>query len=128
MLFVFIILIFNYNKFINGETNLLILSLRSGAGIDGFQNRCSNIVFGELDWSPQVHEQAIGRLYREGQKEKVMAFYLVSEFGSDPLMVDLLGIKASQSNSIMDPLVNHSKVDIDNSRIKMLANNILDKH
>lgn len=118
----------NYNKFINGETNLLILSLRSGAGIDGFQNRCSNIVFGELDWSPQVHEQAIGRLYREGQKEKVMAFYLVSEFGSDPLMVDLLGIKASQSNSIMDPLVNHSKVDIDNSRIKMLANNILDKH
>ncbi len=119
----------SYNKFVNGESNLLILSLRSGAGIDGFQKRCSNIIFGELDWSPQVHEQAIGRLYREGQTESVMAFYLVSEFGSDPLMIDLLGIKASQSDSIINQTNNILATNLagDESRLKMLANKVLEK-
>ena len=116
----------NVDKFINGDSNLLILSLRSGAGLDGLQKRSSIVVFGELDWSPQVHEQVIGRLYREGQTESVMAFYLVSEFGSDPLIIDLLGVKSSQSNSILNP----KDDDIlfkssDESRLKILAENIL---
>ena len=116
----------NVDKFINGDSNLLILSLRSGAGLDGLQKRSSIVVFGELDWSPQVHEQVIGRLYREGQNERVMAIYLVSEFGSDPLIIDLLGVKSSQSNSILNP----KDDDIlfkssDESRLKTLAENIL---
>lgn len=118
----------NVQKFINGESNLLILSLRSGAGLDGLQKRASIVVFGELDWSPQVHEQVIGRLFREGQKEKVMAIYLVSNFGSDPLMIDLLGVKSSQSNSILNPEIEDSMLKTsDNSRLKLLAEKILQK-
>ncbi len=45
--------------FCSGETNLLILSLRSGAGLDGLQARSHTAVFGELDWSPKVHEQCL---------------------------------------------------------------------
>lgn len=117
----------NVNKFISGESDLLILSLRSGAGLDGLQKRSSIVVFGELDWSPQVHEQVIGRLYREGQTESVMAIYLVSDFGSDPLMIDLLGVKASQSNSILNPENNELILNQQNdeSRLTLLAKNIL---
>lgn len=115
----------NVKNFIDGKSDLLILSSRSGAGLDGLQKRSSIVVFGELDWSPQVHEQVIGRLYREGQTENVMAIYLVSEFGSDPLIVDLLSVKSSQSNAIMNPeseeLLNYS----DNTRMKELALRVL---
>lgn len=68
----------------------MLMSLRSGVGLDGIQKRCSTIVFGELDWSPGIHRQCAGRLDREGQQRQVMAIYLCSESGSDPLIIDLL--------------------------------------
>lgn len=114
-------------KFMARETNLFIMSLRSGAGLDGLQGHCSTVVFGELDWSPKVHEQVIGRLDREGQAEQVTAIYLNSEDGSDPPMVDLLGIKASQSTGIVDPGRVFEPVTSDVSRMKALALQYLSK-
>lgn len=35
-------------RFLAGETNVFIISLRSGAGLDGLQHRCSTILIG--DW------------------------------------------------------------------------------
>lgn len=90
-------------KFMDGETNLMIISLRSGVGLDGLQGRCKIVVIGELDWSPQVHHQLIGRVDRDGQTEQVTAIYLVSNDGSDPEVIDTLGLKASQSNDIINP-------------------------
>lgn len=91
-------------KFMSGETNLFIISLRSGIGLDGLQHRCKTVIFGELDWSPKVHEQVVGRVDRDGQKEQVTAYYLLTEYGSDPLMKKVLGLKNSQATGIMDPL------------------------
>lgn len=53
--------------FIRGDAKVLIMSLRSGAGVDGLQGMCRTVVFGELDWSPGVHEQCVGRVHRDGQ-------------------------------------------------------------
>jgi hypothetical protein len=113
--------------FIDGATNLLILSLRSGAGLDGLQKRGSTVVFGELDWSPQVHKQVIGRLRRPGQSQQVDAIYLHSNFGSDPLMIEVLGVKASQARNIVDPLAGAETVFSDESRIQALARQYLEK-
>lgn len=107
--------------FCSGETNLLILSLRSGAGLDGLQMRSHTVIFGELDWSPKVHEQAVGRLQRPGQTEQVDVFYLVSNGGSDPAVLRVLGLKASQSHGIVDPLTAPSDQVSDATRIKQLA-------
>ena len=52
--------------FTTGDSRVMMLSLRSGAGLDGLQQHCRDVVFGELDWSPQVHYQVIGRLRRRG--------------------------------------------------------------
>jgi SNF2 family DNA or RNA helicase len=113
--------------FINGETNLFIISLRSGIGLDGLQKRSSIVVIGELDWSPKVHDQLIGRLDRDGQEEQVTAIFLTSEYGSDPLIIDMLGIKASQSHNIINPLQSVDEQYTDESRIKLLAQKYLSK-
>lgn len=88
--------------FVEGEAEILILSLRSGAGLDGLQKVASLVVFGELDWSPQVHDQFIGRLNRDGQENGVTAVFLVADTGSDPVMASVLGLKREQSEGIVD--------------------------
>lgn len=115
-------------RFLSGESNLMIMSLRSGVGLDGLQKRCKYVVFGELDWSPAVHEQVTGRLHRDDGDDldiNVTAVYLVSDGGSDPLIVDLLGIKQSQAVGIVDPLAAPTRVHSDTSRIQALAQYVL---
>lgn len=84
-------------------------------------------MIGELDWSPQVHHQVIGRLDREGQKKPVMAIYLCSDSGSDPLIVDLLGLKSSQAQGVIDPGLGIQQVHSDQTRMQLLVQKFLKK-
>jgi SNF2 family DNA or RNA helicase len=112
--------------FLSGETNCFIISLRSGIGLDGLQKRCNTVVIAELDWSPKVHDQVIGRVDRDGQTNQVTVIYLVVNCGSDPLIIDLLGLKSSQSHGIMNPLdIEIHNQTSDETRIKMLAQQYL---
>lgn len=113
--------------FLAGETNIFIMSLRSGAGLDGLQARCSTMIFGELDWSPGVHHQCLGRLDREGQLDPVTGIFLVAEDGSDPPMVDLLSLKASESSQIIDPGLGVQPTHSDGSRLQTLVQRYLTK-
>jgi len=114
-------------RFMAGETNVLILSLHSGAGLDGLQERCSVVLHGELDWSPKMHEQVTGRLDREGQKNPVLSVYLVSQDGSDPPIIELLGVKAAQADGITDPdRVFQANVP-DTGRMRLLVDRYLPK-
>ncbi|MDM8356620.1 SNF2-related protein [Pandoraea communis] len=115
------------DRFMAGDTNVLIMSLRSGAGVDDLQHRCSVVVFGELDWSPGIHQQVIWRLDREGQQHPVTAFFLVTDEGSDPPMMDVLGIKASEARQIIDPHVGVQRTDNDTSNLRKLVERYLAK-
>jgi len=109
-------------QFTSGQSRLLVMSLRSGSGVDGLQAVCSRAVIGELDWSPGAIEQCIGRVHRDGQQSPVFAYYLVSALGADPVMEDVLGLKAAQIEGVRDPegeLVVAKEVDPDH--IKKLA-------
>lgn len=115
--------------FLSGRSQVLIMSLRAGAGIDGLQKACRTVVFGELDWSPSVHEQFTGRVFRDGQKDPVVAYYLTADSGSDPVIADVLGIKRGQLDGIRDPsapLVAANQTDPD--RMKKLAEHYLKRH
>jgi SNF2 family DNA or RNA helicase len=90
--------------FLKGQARVLMMSLRSGAGLDGLQLACRTVVFGELDWSPGVHEQCVGRLHRDGQSTSVLAYYLISGEGSDPVMAEVLGLKRAQIEGVRDPV------------------------
>ncbi len=93
----------SFKRFVEGDAKVIIISLRSGAGLDGLQFVSRTVVVGELDWSPAVMHQDIGRVHRDGQTEPVMAYYLTADEGSDPVIADVLGIKDAQSSGIIDP-------------------------
>lgn len=93
------------NRFKDPESpcRVLFMSVRSGAGLDGLQFGCHVGVFAELDWSPKVHHQAEGRLARDGQEEKVLVYYMVSDQGADPTMMEVLEAKLQQSEPLINP-------------------------
>lgn len=112
--------------FISGESRVLIMSLRSGAGVDGLQHVCNTIVFGELDWSPGVHEQCMGRPHRDGQQEACQAYFLVSEEGSDPIVAEVLGLKREQIEGVRNPGENLiERRDIGENQLRHLAQEFL---
>lgn len=86
-------------RFMQGETNLCCVSLRSAAGLN--LQRATCVVFGELDWSPAVHSQAEDRAHRIGQEDSLLCYYLVSPRGSDQDMQEALGLKVSQFLALM---------------------------
>lgn len=116
------------SRFTSGETNLLIMSLRSGAGVDGLQHRCATVVFGELDWSPGAMDQCVGRVHRDGQSRPVSAYYLAASDGCDPYMIDVLGVKREQMEGVRDPdaeLV--EALEVDPNHVRKLAEQYLSR-
>lgn len=112
------------------KCRILIMSLRSGSGVDGLQTASRTAVFGELDWSPQVHTQAIGRVRRDGMgEEPPIAYYLTADEGSDPSIMETLQIKRQQSEPMITPdgkLMPGAAPD--RSRARTLATAILGGH
>lgn len=115
--------------FIRRETNLMIISLRSGEGLDGLQQVCRTCVHGELDWSPGVHEQCTGRIDRPGQERRVVSYYLLAESGSDPVIADVLGVKRAQIEGVRNPHRSDvlERIDRSGEHIKQLAKRYLEK-
>ena len=116
------------DAFVNGNAQVLIMSLRSGAGVDGLQSVCSTAVFGELDWSPGVAEQCIGRVDRDGQDTPCNAYFLVSEAGADPIMAEVLGVKREQIEGVRNPdaeLI--ERIESGENNIRRLAEQFLTK-
>lgn len=113
--------------FISGKTNLLIMSLRSAAGLHGLQERCAFVVFGELDWSPGIHHQVIERLNRDGQSRPVTALFLVADEGSDPPVMEVLGLKASEAYKVTDPFAAAPANSNDPSHLRRLVDQYLEK-
>lgn len=89
-------------EFIEGDAQIFIISVRSGAGLDGLQRACNTVVFGELDWSPHVMDQVVARLDRDGQTKHVQAYYLTIPDGADPFMIQVLGTKRSQHEGLVE--------------------------
>jgi SNF2 family DNA or RNA helicase len=88
--------------FIEGDARIFMISLRSGAGLDGLQRVCDTVVFGELDWSPHVMDQVLARVDRDGQTKHVQGYYLTIPDGADPFMIQVLGTKRSQHDGLVE--------------------------
>ena len=101
---------------------------RSGAGVDGLQGSSNVVVFGEIDWSPGVHEQCCGRVHRDGQDDPCSAYFLISDQGSDPIMAEVLGIKRDQIEGVRNPdSALAERVDTGENNIRRLAREFLAK-
>lgn len=91
-------------RFADGKAKVIMIGLRSSAGLDGLQAKGTCCVFAELDWSPAVHSQAEDRLHRIGSREQedLACYYLTSSATYDEAVIEVLGVKASQFRGLMD--------------------------
>lgn len=118
-----------FTAFTEGDARVLIASLRAGAGLDGLQEACRVCVFGELDWSPGIHRQCIGRLHRDGQADPVVAYFLIAEDGSDPVVAEVLNVKRMQSDPLIDPNAEALEAAVGTEdRIRSLAQAVRSRH
>jgi SNF2 family DNA or RNA helicase len=109
-------------RFCKGDSQVIIISLRSAAGLDGLQYASRIVVHGELDYSPGVHEQCDTRVFRDGQAAPVLAYYLESDEGSDPIVSTILKKKGEQLEGIRDPDVEFfAKLQTSGDHVKQLA-------
>jgi SNF2 family DNA or RNA helicase len=116
------------HAFMQGDCRILLMSLRAGAGTDGLQSVCKVGVFAELDWSPGVHHQCITRFWRDEQDEPSMAYFLLAEDGSDPVVSEIVGVKKGQVEGVTDPdaaLI--EALETDPGNMKALAQAYLEK-
>lgn len=113
--------------FISGKSDVLLISLRSGAGLDGLQKRCSTLIVGEMDWSNAVVDpQLVGRIDRPGQTaEEITMLIPYVNYGSDPVLMQVNAFKKDQQRGINDPGAVLQPVHTDESRFKMLAKQFL---
>jgi hypothetical protein len=117
------------NAFVTGKTNLMIISHASGAGLDGLQHRCTTGVMGELAWTNAQHLQLEGRYHRDGQQKPCITHYLVSEYGLDPIMSQVIAEKKEQSSGILHMgATNDSVVDFRESIRKLAEGLVLGQH
>lgn len=116
------------DAFCTGDANVILISLRSGAGLDGLQySGCNDVVHAELDWSPEVHNQGTGRVDRDGKPEPTTAWFLHAEAGSDPALMGALGVKRQQAKGIVDPTGEAPEPTPEPQRMIELAKRVLGK-
>lgn len=63
-----------------GKVDVLAGTIASlGEGVDGLQYRTNQVVMLDRDWRPGINDQAIGRVRRSGQTERVVVHHLFNE-------------------------------------------------
>jgi superfamily II DNA or RNA helicase len=77
------------------NTNFLISTEAGGEGIN-LQRKCHIMVNFDLPWNPMRLVQRIGRLYRYGQKKRVVVFNLHSPDTADEQVMDLMYTRIDQ--------------------------------
>jgi superfamily II DNA or RNA helicase len=58
-------------RFIDGDVDVLIATQAISEGVNGLQDRCSNLIFNTVPWTHALYEQIVGRVVRTGQKNPV---------------------------------------------------------
>lgn len=82
-------------------SNLLIGQIHT-AGVGITLHRASTVLFGEPDYSPSVVSQAIARVHRYGQKNSVLAVFIVVKNSIDSKVVKRLVSKLNDFEKVLD--------------------------
>lgn len=87
-----------------GELNILLAHPASAAYGLNLQAGGSHIVWFGLNWSLELYQQANARLYRQGQKERVIIHHLTVEDSVDELVMSALESKSDTQDALLNAL------------------------
>jgi superfamily II DNA or RNA helicase len=74
--------------FVGGKANILLAQIHSlSHGVDGLQHVCADVLFMQPVWSRDAAEQAVGRVWRQGQTKPVTVTTLVCDDTLDDVVM-----------------------------------------
>lgn len=90
------------NKFIDDDSCKVFLGNMRAAGIGINLVNASHVIMMNFPFTPDQIEQAQKRLHRPGQKDTVNVYYTIAKGTIDEHILDLMGGKAEDINSLID--------------------------
>ena len=96
---------FQIQRFLSGDTDVLILNSRMGSGVDGLQDRARIGIFVSNSTNPTDRAQAEGRLYRSGQSRGVQIVDMIAEGTLDGPQLELLKSHNDLSASMIEKIL-----------------------
>ena len=91
--------------FKTGQRQILIAQKNTlSHGVDGLQHVCADLLFYQPIWSADSTEQAIGRVWRQGQTQPVTITYLIADQTIDDLVMVRVDGKAINMKTFMEYL------------------------
>lgn len=87
-----------------GKVNILLAHPASAAYGLNLQAGGSHIVWFGLNWSLELYQQANARLYRQGQRDRVIIHHLVVNDSVDELVIAALDDKERTQDALLDAL------------------------
>lgn len=92
-------------RFQNDPTCTVFLGSLSAAGVGHTLTAASHLIFAEVDWTPSVLQQAEDRIYRIGQRLRVLIQYLVLAGSLDATMIKRTVAKQEVIDRALNPAV-----------------------
>jgi hypothetical protein len=96
------------------DVRLLFLSDAGGVGLN-LQRAASACINLELPWNPAVLEQRVGRIYRLGQSRPIDVYHLVSEYGIESRIADLVATKRALFSGLFDSTTDEIRYESERS-------------
>lgn len=87
------------------NTQVFISNIKAG-GVGLTLTTASVVMFADMDWSPGIHNQAIDRAHRIGQKKTVNAYFYVAKGTLEEDIVQILTEKEKVINNLVDGVTN----------------------
>jgi SNF2 family DNA or RNA helicase len=85
----------------NPGTKVFIANIKAG-GVGLNLTAASIVIFADMDWSPEIHNQAIDRAHRIGQDKMVNAYFYVCSDTIEEDIVDILNSKKNVLSKILE--------------------------
>ena len=89
----------------NNEIPQLILHPASaGHGLNLQESLCTDICWFTITWDQELHEQAIGRIWRQGQTRGITSHYIITDNSIDEHVMDVLEGKSTLQSALLNAL------------------------
>ena len=91
------------DKFVNDpNVKIVIASIKAaGAGVDGLQKSCTNVLFIEEPWTAADRDQAESRVHRNGLKDGATMYHMHGKNTIDEKMWQIIEEKSKISHAVM---------------------------
>jgi SNF2 family DNA or RNA helicase len=83
---------------------LLLHPASAGHGLNLQEGKCTDLCWFTITWDQEMHEQAIGRVWRQGQKNGVTSHYIVADDTIDRHVIDVLEGKNNLQTALLNAL------------------------